>query len=761
MVESNAEPTMEQASAPGRPRRTARGTSSAWPDEGEASFRDVRQSLQDGRWTIAGALAISLAAAGAYLFLAPPVYRAAALVKVEGRAEGDRRLEDLSALLAPRATAAAEAELLRSRLVVGTALDRLGLDVQARPHRLPLLGEAIARHRAAASPTAPPLNAGWLARFAWGGEKLAVRSMRVPDHLVDRPLTLTALAGGRYRISGEDGATLLEGEVERPASAEVAGGRIEILVATLAARPGTRFDLEKIGRPRLLERTLHSLTVAERGTGSGMLSISYEAGDPQEAAAVVSAIGTAYLEQDAQMIREEAGRTLAFLDAQLPQLETRLDLAETALERYRERRGTVDLPLEARAAVDRTLELDRLVDELEVTRAQLVHKYTARHPDVRLVERQIAAAQAERDALRSRKMDMPQTQLGSARLTRDVGTAEDLVLTLRKRAQELRVVKAGPAASARVIDWPVTPHRPVRPVPGLVLGLGLMLGLGCGVAAALGRRAMDHNAEDPRDVEDGTGLPVYVTIPHSEREVRLQRSAGRGGRVPLALAAPDDPATEVLRTLRTALAFVLKARGKIVAVSSPSPGVGKSFVCANLAQLVAAAGQRVLLVDADLRQGRLHRYFSAEQSPGLSDVLRGEATLEEVVKGTGTAGLEILPRGEPAHTPAELLARPRLAEILATAAARYDVVLVDTPPILPVTDALLVSRSASVNLLVLRARQHAVPEIADALELFARSGVPVHGGILNDARPGRGYARAYPRRAAATERTGGAGHVAS
>jgi tyrosine-protein kinase Etk/Wzc len=174
--------------------------------------------------------------------------------------------------------------------------------------------------------------------------------------------------------------------------------------------------------------------------------------------------------------------------------------------------------------------------------------------------------------------------------------------------------------------------------------------------------------------------------------------------------------------------------------------VGKSFVCANLAQLIAAAGQRVLLVDADLRQGRLHRYFSAEQSPGLSDVLSNEASLEEVIRSTGTAGLEILPRGEAAYAPAELLARPRLAELLATAASRYDVVLVDTPPILAVTDALLVARSASVNLLVLRARQHPLPEIADALELFARSGVAVHGGILNDSRPGGGYARAYPRR---------------
>jgi tyrosine-protein kinase Etk/Wzc len=501
-------------------------------------------------------------------------------------------------------------------------------------------------------------------------------------------------------------------------------------------------------RPELVDEALAGLSVGERGTGSGILSATFESGNPGAASAFLSALCSAYLAEDARRAEEDAGRTLAFLDGQLPQLKANLDRAETELNRYRERQGTVDLPLETRAAVDRTLELDRTLDDLALKRAELVHKYTEQHPDVRLIDKEIAAAGAERDALRSRKQSMPQTQLGSTRLTRNVDMAADLYLTLAKKAQELAVVRSGRTANARMVDWPVVPYRPVRPIPGLVMGLGFLLGMAGGVAAALGRRAMDHNAEDPRDIEDGTGLPVFVTIPHSSREVSLQRSAGRGRRVPLALAAPDDAATEMLRTLRTALSFVLKARGKIVTVSSPSAGVGKSFVCANLAQLVAAAGQRVLLLDADLRQGRLHRYFSAEQSPGLSDVLSGEATLDEAIKGTGTAGLDILARGEPAFAPAELLARPRLSEVLATAVGRYDVILVDTPPILSVTDALLVARNASVNLLVLRARQHPLPEIADALELFARSGVAVHGGILNDSRPGSGYSRPYARRAA-------------
>ena len=746
MVEPEGAKMPNRAAQIGRPRRLAGG--GPMPEGREPSFHDLRQTLIDGRWVIATVLAISVCAAAGYVFITPPTYRASALLQIEPRPEGGRRFEDLSALFEPGPSAPSEIEILRSRLVVGTALDRVGVDLQVRPRWFPVVGQGIARRRTGAAPARPPFGLRSLAPHAWGGETISVRWMRVPDELVGRRLTLTAQAGGRYRLFREDGRMLLEGQVGAPALASAAGGPIEILVTELTARPGTQFDVQKLARPVLIDQVLRHLTVAEKGAGTGVVSVSFEADDPDEAAAVVSAVCSAYLRQDAEKTENDAGRTLAFLETQLPQLKANLDRAESALNRYREHQGTVDLPLEAKAAVDRSLELDRMVDELAITRAQMVHKYTEQHPDVRLLDQQIAAARTERDALLSRKQTMPQTQLGSVRLARNVDMAAELYLTLEKKAQELRVVKSGRTGNARVVDWPTAPYRPVRPVPGMVLGLGLLLGLAGGIAAALGRRAMDHNAEDPRDIEDGTGLPVFVNIPHSAREVSLQRSAGRGRRVPLALAAPDDTATETLRTLRTALGFVLKARGKIVTVSSPSAGVGKSFVCANLAQLIAAAGQRVLLVDADLRQGRLHRYFSAEQSPGLSDVLSGEATLEDAIKSTGTAGLEVLPRGEPAHAPAELLARPRLAEILATAATRYDVVLVDTPPILAVTDALLVARSASVNLLVLRARQHPLPEIADALELFARSGVAVHGGILNDSRPGGGYARVYQRRAA-------------
>jgi tyrosine-protein kinase Etk/Wzc len=727
------------------PARRARGGTKDGAPARDAGVLDLWRALVEGRWVVLAVTAVSVAAAAAYVFVTPPVYRATAVLQVEPRpSDGVRRFEDLSALYEPRSSADAEMELLRSRQVVGLAAERLGLDLAVRPRWFPVVGHALARRHGGAAPAPAPHRS--LERFAWGGERIQLRWLRVPEGLVERPLTLVALEGGRYRVVGPAGEALVEGAIGLPASDGKGAAGIEVMVEALSARPGTEFAVVKHAPAQVIDDLLARLNVAERGAGTGILTVSYEAGDARRAADVVSALCAVYLEQNVERSQGEAARMLAFLETQLPTLKSRLEKAEAALTSYRENRGTVDLPIEARAAVDRDTDLDRAIAEMQVTRARLVQRYSEDHPEVRDLDRQIAVAAAQRDAHRTSRKTLPRLQLGSTQLSRSVDVAAELYLTLLNKAQELQIAKSARNGSVRLVDPAVAPYRPVRPKPALALGLGLALGLAGGLAAALARRGLDPNAEDPRTIEDGTGLPVYVTIPHSAREVSLQRSAGKGARVPLALASPDDPATELLRTLRTALGFAIKARGKVVAVSSPSAGVGKSFVCANLAHLMAAAGQRVLLVDADQRQGQLHRYFSADPGPGLAEVLAGEATLETAVKSTGTPGLDLLPRGAAPDSPAELLARPKLAEVLTAAAGRYDVVLVDTPPILAVTDALLVGRAANVNLLVLRARQHPVEEIADALELFERSGVPIQGGILNDARPGGTYGRMYPHR---------------
>ena len=187
----------------------------------------------------------------------------------------------------------------------------------------------------------------------------------------------------------------------------------------------------------------------------------------------------------------------------------------------------------------------------------------------------------------------------------------------------------------------------------------------------------------------------------------------------------------------------MEASNNVIALGAPAPAVGKSFVSVNLAHLLASAGRRVLLVDGDLRRGRLHRYFSLDRGPGLSDVVSGSVPLEEALRPSGVDRLDVLSTGRIPPNPAELLASHRFQHLLAAVSKRYDLVLVDTPPVLAVTDPALVARHAGVNLLVLRAGAHSIQEIALATKHLSQSGVRVQGAILNEVKEMRGrYGRA-------------------
>jgi tyrosine-protein kinase Etk/Wzc len=192
-------------------------------------------------------------------------------------------------------------------------------------------------------------------------------------------------------------------------------------------------------------------------------------------------------------------------------------------------------------------------------------------------------------------------------------------------------------------------------------------------------------------------------------------------------------AVESLRSLRTSLEFALvEAENNVIAIAGPSPGVGKSFLSLNLATVLASSGKRVLLVDGDMRKGRLHRQFGMERSPGLSDVITGASTVDAAVQPTGANDVWVLPTGRIPPNPSELLASERFRRALGELSRRFDLVLVDTAPVLAVTDAALVGRVAGMTLVVLRAGRHPLREIALAVKRLAQVGVRPHGFVLND-----------------------------
>jgi tyrosine-protein kinase Etk/Wzc len=729
----------EGSRAPSTTRGSARvGRREALGHVAEApSIAQLAWTILEYRYTVLVVVVLALGLVVLRLVLTSPSYESSVLVQVEGRTKTVPGFSDVSPLFDRESPAEAEMRIMRSRPLLQAVVEDLALDIEARPRRAPLLGAAFAWWRA--GPGLAPAPFG-LTRYAWGGERIGIARLEVPAELVGERLTLTAREGGRYDVAAPERGVILEGEVGKPAPSRSGLPRAEILVSELVARPGTEFVVVKRSAGDVVDALQASLRVAEQGKATGVVEVSLEDRSAPRVAAILNAIAETYVRQHAERTSADVTKTLRLLESQLPALKANMDKADVALNGFRRDAGAVNLSAEGESMLSRATDLDKKIAELEVEAAELQQRYSAGYPAVLALEERLKNLRAQRTALDQHMRALPGRELEAARLSRSSRLATELYLNVQNRAQELRIVKAGWIESVRVLEPAVVPARPASPKRDATIVLGLLLGIGAGVAAAFVRKGLDEGVEDPDEIEARTGLPVFGAIPRSAAQRALERRGRRRGPVePLSLAAPGDVAVEDLRNLRTSVQFALVgAKNNIITISGPAPRVGKSFVSVNLAHLLAGAGRRVVLVDADLRRGRLHRHFGVERHPGLSDVLLGAATLETAVQMTAVPQLSFLPTGPLPSNPGELAASPRMEELLDELSRRYDAVVVDTPPILSVTDSALVGRHAGVNLLVLRAGEQTVREIAFTLRRLAQNGVEIRGGILNDLRPSAG-----------------------
>jgi tyrosine-protein kinase Etk/Wzc len=736
MTPNRGDVALEVVAAPRSAEPTLVAVDQGAGPEDEMSFGEYLDILVRGRWLVLAAVLVTAAAGGCYALLATPIYRSDVLVQVEDRKADLGGLSDLSGLFGETSPAETEIEILRSRALTGTVVDHLGLDVDARPRRFPLIGGFLARHYDGGEPA----SALWgFRRYGWGGERLAISRLSVPEPLEAEKLTLVAGENGRY-VLRFDGEPLLEGAVGATAS----GGGVELQVTDLIARPGTEFVVVHLPRDSAIENLQQDLRIAEKGKKTGILQLALEGPDRRQIAGILDALARAYLRQNVERKSAEAEKTLEFLESQLPALREKADVTERELERYRADHATMDVTLETQAAVQRAVELEKAASELLVEQGALRQRFTAEHPAMRAVQEKLARLDAERARLDARLKKLPEAELESARRLRDVKVANELYLTLLNKAQELKVVREGTIGNVRILDAALLPLKPVAPKRGQVVALSLVLGLAAGVALAFAKSALSHGVEDPEEVERATGVSVHAAIPSSEDQQEAARRAERElTRVPiLAEACPKALAVESLRSLRTSLEFaLLESTSNIVAIGGPAPSVGKSFVTVNLAHLLGESGKRVVVVDGDLRRGHLHHYFGVDRVKGLTDVLTGHATLVDAVRETTSSNVSFVATGTIPPNPAELLGSERFRKLLADLSGRFDVVLLDTPPVLAVTDAAILARTAGINLFVVRAGKHPIREIVTAVRQLARNGARVHGIIMNDVRIERGLGR--------------------
>ncbi len=712
--------------------------------------------LYDSRWLALAIVAIALPAAFFYSLTIDPVYRADALVQVENN-ERMPTVESMLAAAAPfeaEASVTAEIEILQSRMVLGKVVDELGLQIVAAPRRLPLLGGVVTRLHDPAN----GVRQAWLGfgSYAWGGEKISVDSMEIPKTAYDRDWTLEATGDGGYRLFDEDDREVLDGTVGQ-ASPGATEDLPRLFVSRLDARPGTRFRLVKQSRLGTIRRLQEELNVREKGKQSGVLLLALEGTDSRRVSEILNKIINLYVRQNVERRSAEAEQTLEFLDEQLPSVKQELETAESALNRYRLEKGSVDLPLETQSILAEIVELQAGMTELEQKRAGLRQNFTTAHPTIMAVDAELSRLAEGLDELNAQVRGLPETQQEVLRLSRDVQVSTALYTALLNSTQELRVTKAGMIGNARILDHAIVPDRPIRPRKPLIVAAGALFGIFFAILTVLVRKYVaSRGVQNPELIEQAIGLPVYATVPHSKKQRKLARQVKRDAPGPKILAAldPEDLAVESLRSTHTALHFaMLEAKNNIIMVCGPRPGVGKSFISVNLSAVLALTGKKVLLIDADMRKGRLHKILGVRRKHGLSDMIgdRPDTDDKKAIKPTGIDGLDVVTTGTPPPNPYELLLRDRFVERMEALSAKYDQIIIDSPPVLAVADANIIGRVSGTSLLVLRSGQHSLDEVKLSVKRLRHAGVELNGVLFNDvklnARKGYGkYAFQYAYR---------------
>ncbi len=567
-------------------------------------------------------------------------------------------------------------------------------------------------------------------------------------------------------------------------------------------RPGQAIEFRVVNPRDAAAGLAQQLRVKTGDREGNFLRIELEGTNPTFMARVLNAVTERYVAVAADLKRQKLTELTGILKEQLQSAERNLRNAEIALETFRvqtitlpSERTPVAPGLQAtrdpvfgsffeikiqreqlrrdREALERWLaapdssaspdalrvipatqqsaELTQALGELNQKQAELRavrYRYTDAHPAVARVLTEIAeleqvtlptlargviddirvqeATLDEQIGSASRDLrEIPPRAIEEARLRRDVNIAENLYTTLQARFEEARLAEASSIPDVRVLDAAIPPESPIRNAAPRILLMGLMGGLGLGLLGAVLLDRMDPRFRYPEQATRDMGLAILGAIP------RIRRGNGHRDTAPL---------VEALRSIRLNLAHAYGAAGPmVITITSPGAGEGKSFVTSNLALAYAKSGQRTLLIDGDMRRGTLQRILKTPRKPGLSDLLKGAASVEEVVMTTGQRSLHFIPGGSRMQESPELLSSGALVELLTRMRSHFSVILVDSPPLAAGVDPFILGTRTGSMLMVLRTgvtdRELALTKLDDLDRLPIR----MLGAVLNDVSPTGAY----------------------
>ncbi|EOZ5077325.1 polysaccharide biosynthesis tyrosine autokinase [Acinetobacter baumannii] len=689
---------------------------------------------------IALCVILSVVCALLYLRVTPDTYSVDALVQVEdSKGASAALLGDLSQMIEQKSPAQAEIEILKSRLVLGSVIKDLHLNIQVSST------ENTLTHRLLSDADYKTEYTTKSVIFKDGLKSFDIRQFEIPAYYLDKNLLLDFDKQSLRLTDPVTEEVILTVPLNQVNHVAGPHGLWKVAIFTKDQFDAT-YNIKSLSLPIAVNAISANYAVAERGKLTGVLGLNYQGQDKEHITKVLNVILATYSAQNIERRSAESAQTLKFLDEQLPDLKKQLDDAERQFNKFRQQYNTVDVTKESELYLTQSITLETKKAELEQKQAEMAAKYTAEHPAMREINGQLAAINKQIGELNSTLKQLPNVQRQYLQLYREVEVKTQLYTALLNSYQQLRIAKAGEIGNVRIVDTAVEPVEPIKPKKLLVLILSVFVGGFIGALIALLRNMLRTGIKDSGQIENEMDLPVYATVPRSPiQESRIKILKKKKSIPILAVKNSDDIAIESLRSIRTAIHFALaNAKNNIIMIAGPSPEVGKSFISTNLATIFAQGNKRVLLIDADMRRGYMHKYFDVDVKPGLSELLSGQADLQKVLHKTQVANLDVITRGKSPTNPSEILSSNQFKELLEQLQSQYDHIIIDTPPVLAVTDGIIISQYTGVNLIVARYAKSQMKELELTVNRFEQAGVKVNGFILNDIqRASAGYGYGY------------------
>ena len=691
-------------------------------------------------------LLLGIGLATLYLISTAPTYEASTLLEV--RDSGSLAQEDGS-VYKEKKDLKEEANILRSRKVLNPIVEQYRLRNDIDAYSIPVLGDVTKRL---------PALAKWISSlelakaYAWGETELEVSQFTVPREWEDEKLTLTVLGNDQYALEREGRSVIDAASVGESIVVELGNyAPLTLLVTKIDAPEGVKFAITKQSLQVTISQISSDLITETSDAKSSMINIKLRGENPKEAANIVNSIAQQYSGVKLSAETRDANAKLKFYTESLPGVEADYRAAQAALTKFKNDGRIVRQDEQTLAALRQMDRLDADISDLQIELNQKSARYTVGHPDIKRLQKDIAEIQAERNRYAGRVRNAPQVEGDLDALENDFEQAKELYTETVNALNKYERDQKAYVSQVSIIDEALTPRKPISPNALLAMVGGTLATLFLYMLYLTLRSALSTVISDQDALERASGLPVFMNIPKSGAQKRLGSGATVDPRrlLPgatsssralapaesnvLALSKPEDYSIENLRGLRSMLEDVMDgAANNVLMITSPLPSMGKSFVSLNLAVLLAQAGKRVLLIDADYQRGQLHKSLGLPMGPGLPEVVNGKSELKETVKPTSVQNLYCIPRGfMGGDAGREMPSDKEFSAFMQVVAPRFDIVIIDTPPVLSVATAMSLGKHAGSSIMVIKEGEVKEPQLTEALKRLSFSGVRVNGCILN------------------------------